>query len=1609
MIKVKMTKTLAVITVLCLMCSLLSTLGITATAASDPWNYDTAWDSMPGVSKLNPGTTYFTDNEWTGIVNSKDINGANVRQSDVFQVNREEEHSTETIPYHNIESAIEGAVNFNPDASNYYKKLTGPKNKWQLGVYKSMATAKAAGITDKFYKTDFVPGKSEFYGGTGEIGIWPNPYYGGFKDVTLPASWQLQGFDFPIYSNINIPWGGSYGNAGTQTPLAPLVTNPVGFYTHTFDVDRSWMDENRKVFISFQGVDSAMYLYVNGQEVGYSEGSYDPAEFDITSYLNANGRRNVLAVKVLRWCDGSFIEDQDFLRLAGIFRDVYVYSTPSIYLEDYKVETDLDANYVNADLKLSVDLKNASSTTENNKNFALDVKLFDKEGSNILENSPFLGEFATVAPDTKVTLNLSKQITAPHLWSDEDPYLYTLVMTLYNKETGAYYESISQQLGFREIEFTKSEVNSNYDRIDKDYTQVTINGKRLMFRGANRHDSDPTTGKYVSHELYEKDLTIMKQNNLNAIRTAHYPDDKYLYYLADKYGFYVMGECNVESHGIGSEEMATYLTPAIHDRLRRHMNNEKNRTSIVMWSFGNESGNTSSSKTIQKAIVNVMKPIDATRPIHYEGVGDNGGVDVGSGMYWDVAGVESRGKDPHRMPWLLCEYVHAMGNSLGNIKEYWDIIRSYDNLMGAFIWDWVDQTVATELPKKANVFDYYASIGRTDMAGKYYAYGGAWGDSPNDGNFCQNGVISADRTLQDEIQEVKYVYQKAWFTSSTENMLNRKVNIESEFSFTNLKEFDLKWELLEDGKVIDEGIIKADCAPGERAVITVPFTMPETLSDNGEYLLNLSLLTTKDEVWADKGHVLCYEQLAVPAEISKTPTKDMSGASNISKTETAEEISFSGDKFNFKISKTTGLIGEYKYDGQTIMTNGPVPAYYRALSDNDERGRDNGDIDILWNNANKNMQVANITAVEATNKKSVTVTVDLTLRNAKNSVQSLVYTIYASGEVSVNATLTPNGEMKELVRYGADITLPAAFENITWYGNGPMETYSDRKSGGKLGIFDATVSDSFFPYLDPQCSGNKTDVRYIALESESSPVGIMVVSGDGTMEAGASHYDYTQINSARFIYNLPANTGKTVLSVNALSRGLGGETCGPGPLNQYRMYSNRDYTYTYTIVPYNKTSADIMALSKPWRDVAAFSQSDYDAQLAADVIEKIDAVSVILTYNQKPTVETAHLAYNKLTDAQKALVTNYADLVSAEQTVNTLYGAKSYIKDFSKYNRNTEITNTAVIRKDSTAPDGYSFSGYFAVPDSDGSANSALSGSGKSFTLECWVNPADLGNNNTIIAKGDNQVSLKTTTSALEYCIYNNGNWNVCQASYSTAGFEVNKWNHVAITYNGSNMALYVNGALVAENAVSTAINSSNVTLGVGKAFDSDVRTLRGYMASAHGYTKALNAAEISAIYNGTSTYSGSSSEVFMWYEASEFSTMQGTVVTPQVLANEVTAKINALIDVTSEAQNDRIDAALIARNAYDVLHSTAKALISDASITRLEEVEAQIEALKTVRIIGDLDENGTVNLADIVMMRNWIMEGTPSAERIAKGDLDGNGSINLADIVALRNIIMGV
>ena len=1075
-----------------------------------------ALSDMEVIKADNVNETKFNHKEWTG----ETVDG--VSTAEVTAVNREES-ATSTVPYQNVEKARIGAFDYAKEESDYYQLLTGEGQKWSLVVKQNDTIAQPFldnGVTEINYTMNSADG---------------------WKEVDLPCSWSMQDFGFlSMYKNESVPFQSNYGDV-KNPPFAAKNYNPVGFYRKKFIVKDSMLQENGKVYISFQGVESCYYVYVNGKEVGYSEDSYRPHDFDITDYLNPKGEENTLVVEVHTFCDGTFFEDQDMIYDGGIFRDVYLYSTPAVHISNYTVVTDLDEDFVNAELELNAKISNKS--TADVSNYGIYVQLFDENGDLFMDGMEMTA--AAITSGETVSVSGTKTVTAPKLWSAEEPNLYTMVLSLYDKTSKAYIESISQNIGFREISFTKTAAR---DKLNDMYTPIKINGQPLLLKGANRHDTSLDTGKYISKELSMKDVELMKQNNLNAVRTSHYSNDEYFYYLCDKYGIYLMCETNLEAHGLMNNASAQlYFKKLCLDRTKTAYETLKNVTSNLMWSIGNENFSSSDPNYAEGMFTDCIwyfKDRDQTRPVHCQSAtpgsassdSASAGVDMFSIMYPDVGVVQSHANDPRRFPFVMCEYAHAMGNSIGNLKEYWDIVRSSDNMMGGFIWDWVDQSRRAPIPENGT-YDYYAQdyahTTYTDgsFGGYYMAYGGDWGDYPNDNSFCCNGVVSADRDPQPELAEVKYVYQTFWFTASKEELSENEVHLYNENSFVDFSDYVLNWSVLEDGNVIQNGTIdQIDVGPGETVSVDIPYEIPEYGKDGAEYFLNLSVQLKENTWFADAGYEIAEEQFVLPVVTDEVKAEVSDAQVNI--IESDDNYSIEGMNFSFTLNKTTGAIENYRYNNKLVMQQGPVPNFWRYL-ENDRRSTSFND----WRTVNQGITVSDIAiGTNEAGQKTLTTVLDLKNSGAGGTV-TMVYTINGTGEVTVNYTLdaTKTG-LGQIPKIGSTMILPEGYEKVEWYG-GQNEGYQDRNQASDIGIWSSTVNALFYPFIKTQDTGNLTKVRWMNITSDTAGIGL-VIAGREKLETSALHFTNEDLTRSNHPYDLTIRK-ETYIDIDLVSQGTG--------------------------------------------------------------------------------------------------------------------------------------------------------------------------------------------------------------------------------------------------------------------------------------------------------------------------------------------------------------------------------------------------------------------------------------------------------------------------------------
>ena len=782
--------------------------------------------------------------------------------------------------------------------------------------------------------------------------------------------------------------------------------------------------------------------------------------------------------------------------------------------------------------------------------YTVETQLYDENDEPVWP-APLTTQVAigSVQPGQDATARGSKAVAGPKLWSAEHPHLYTAVLRL-RDPSGAVTQTVSARVGFRDFAIRDG--------------LMRINGKPVSLRGTNRHEMDPDHGAALTRDDMVRDIAVMKRLNINAMRTSHYPNHPDWYDLADEYGMYVMDEANLETHGIRDNYPASnsaWTAPVI-DRATQMVHRDKNHPSVVMWSLGNEAGGGSNFVAMRDWI----RSADPTRIIQYEGDNRPAVSDIRSQMYNSAAGIRDRALDTgDTRPYILVEYSHGMGNSNGNLKEYWDVIRQYPILQGGYLWDFADQALRWPIPLGGGA--------------TYLAYGGDWGDNPNDGNFCGNGIVLADRTETGKSAEVKRVYQ-AINAAAGSNLAAGDVRVTNEFAFANVNEFAGSWALVADGEVIQSGDLTAqqlDIAPLSDKVIQVPIQRPATIAPGTEHFLELSFTLKSATAWADEGHEVAAQQLPVDFDSPPVEPVPIADVPTLTDAETTDRITVTGDDFAVTISKTTGEITAYEAMGMRLVNSGPVPNFWRAPTDND-RGNGHPTRNGTWRAAGRNRTVTGV-AVARPSDRSRRIAVTGTLPTSTQSSFTLTYTVYGNGEIKVDSTLHPgSSSLPYIPEVGTILVLPGALEQMRYYGRGPDENHWDRHTGTDIGQYDSTVSDQWTPYLRPQENGNKTDVRWVALVDGSGRG--LLASGDSLLEVNASHYTPEDLSGGtRHDYQLTPRQ-EVVLRLNHRQTGVGGDNSwGAHPLDQYKLFPNRDYSFTYRLKPLPDID-EAMALSR---------------------------------------------------------------------------------------------------------------------------------------------------------------------------------------------------------------------------------------------------------------------------------------------------------------------------------------------------------------------------------------------------------------------------------------------
>lgn len=1007
-----------------------------------------------------------------------------------------------------------------------------------------------------------------------------------WDDITVPGNWEVQGYGTAIYTN----HGYEFKPRNPQPPLLPEA-NPVGVYRRDIEIPTGW--DNRDIYLHIAGAKSGLYVYLNGKEVGYSEDSKNPAEFLINKYLQPG--KNVLTLKIFRWSTGSYLECQDFWRMSGIERDVFLWSQPKAGIQDFRVISTLDDTYTNGIFKLAIDLKNHTQET---KNLNVGYELLDAKGNLVASEANDIW----VSPVSPQTASFEYDLNNVAPWSAEHPNLYKLLMTI--KENGKVTEVIPFNVGFRRFEMKQ------IDQVAEDgkpYTVLLFNGQPVKFKGVNIHEHNPETGHYVTEDIMRKDFELMKQNNINAVRLCHYPQDRKFYELCDEYGLYVYDEANIESHGMyySLKKGGTlgnnpeWLIPHM-DRTINMYERNKNYPSITFWSLGNEAGNGYNFYQTYLYLKDKEKN-GMNRPVNYERALWEWNTDMYVPQYPSAEWLEEIGRKGSDRPVAPSEYSHAMGNSSGNLWDQWKAIYKYPNLQGGFIWDWVDQGI---LEKDKN--------GR-----EYYTYGGDYGvNAPSDGNFLCNGIVSPDRTPHPAMAEVKYAHQNIGFEAI--DLSNGSFRITNRFYFTNLKKYMIHYSVTANHKIVRSGKVSLDIEPQASKEFTVPIGNLKPQAGT-EYFVNFNVTTVEKEPLIPIGHEIAHDQFRLPIESIEKEFKTSGPKLTVSIN--GDNLSASSSKVNFVFNKKTGIVTSYKVDGTEYFSEGfgIQPNFWRAPTDNDYGNGMPKRLQV-WKESSKNFNVTDATVTMEGKNAIMNVNYLLPAGN----LYIVNYTIYPSGAVNVaarftstdmdaaqtevseatrTATFTPGRDAarKEasklnVPRIGVRFRLPASMNLVEYFGRGPAENYWDRNAGSMIGLYKSTAEELYFPYVRPQENGHHTDTRWVSLSSGKKGLLIQADNTIGfnalrnsiedfddeeatnlprqwtnfTPEQVANHDEAAAKNVLRRQHHINDITPRNFVEVcvDLKQQGVAGyDSWGSRPEPAYTLPANREYNWGFTLIP----------------------------------------------------------------------------------------------------------------------------------------------------------------------------------------------------------------------------------------------------------------------------------------------------------------------------------------------------------------------------------------------------------------------------------------------------------
>ncbi|MDE3145443.1 MAG: DUF4981 domain-containing protein [Bacteroidota bacterium] len=932
-----------------------------------------------------------------------------------------------------------------------------------------------------------------------------------WNEIPVPGIWEVNGYGDPLYTNIAYPWSNYFAN---NPPFVPTEKNHVGSYRKEIFIPENW--SGKEIIAHFGSVTSNIYLWINGQFAGYSEDSKLEAEFDITKLIKP-GSKNLFAFQVFRWCDGSYLEDQDFWRLSGVGRDCFLFAKNKNHINEIRVSTDLDENFTNAKLNVALDIKGGGISN---------LKLLDA-GGNIVSTAQTAGKGKHI---------VSMDIKNPAKWTAETPNLYSLLTILSDKEK--ILEVVPQNIGFRKVEIKNS--------------QLLVNGKPVLIKGVNRHEMDPDNGYYLSPERMLQDIKIMKENNINAVRTCHYPDNNLWYDLCDKYGIYMVAEANLESHGMGYGDKTLAKNPLFSkahlERNQRNVQRNYNHPSIIIWSMGNEAGFGPNFEACYRWIKNE----DSTRPVQYERAGLNEFTDIYCPMYLPYGECEKYVTNNPPKPLIQCEYAHAMGNSEGGFKEYWDLVRKYPKYQGGFIWDFVDQ-----------------SLHKKDSNGiVYYGYGGDYNTHDvSDKNFLDNGLIGPDRILNPHMHEVGYFYQSVW--ASPLDLDNGEIKIYNENFFKNLNNCYAEWQLLCNGIAVQTGTLTdLNVEPQQTKTFRLNYDLNKVDKEK-EVLLNISFKLKDVEPLLDAGFVVSRQQFIIsPFRFQQQELKNIqamnAGPSPVSVIDNDEKkLIIKNDDLQIEFNKTNGFLCRYNVGGKELMNENSelTPNFWRAPTDNDF-GANLQNINAVWKNPGLAFVSLKQTAEDGIVKINAVYNVA-----AVSAQLFLTYEISNDGKIKVTQKLqaSETAKIADMFRFGMQLQMPEADDRIKYYGRGPYENYIDRNNSSFIGLYRQTVDEQFYPYIRPQETGNKTDVRWWQ-QTNKSGCGIKFYSND-PLSMSALHYSIQSLDDGSEKHQahseLVPKVPYTNICIDKVQMGLGCiNSWGALPIDKYRMhYGNYEFSF----------------------------------------------------------------------------------------------------------------------------------------------------------------------------------------------------------------------------------------------------------------------------------------------------------------------------------------------------------------------------------------------------------------------------------------------------------------